>query len=99
MPKISMRCTKDLVYAGHRVKVGDVFQASGETDARILTVIKKAERYTPPVYVAPPVAAPVARREPAPAYATKVLSQEKTDPVDPVKPKRQYNRRDLTAEE
>ncbi len=41
---IPMKCTKELVYAGKRMKAGTEFIARGESDARLLVAIKLAER-------------------------------------------------------
>lgn len=41
---IPMKCTKELVYGGRRLKPGAIFEAVGESDARVLEAIKKAER-------------------------------------------------------
>ena len=114
---IPMICTKDLLYAGRRLKPGAAFNARGESDARVLEAIGKAKRA--PVVV--PVAAPATptptavqprvSRGHTPPHPWPPLSAPVVDQVDTVAPnpggddtpladvpKRQYRRRDLTAE-
>lgn len=67
---IPMKCTKDLVYAGKRMKAGTEFMARGEGDARLLVAIKKAERVT--VYVGMDYAAGVDKT----VYSTRAMTAE-----------------------
>lgn len=80
---IPMKCLKAVTYDGRRYRPGDTFTARGEGDARTLAAVKLAERVAAP-------STPVMYQ-----YGTKVVVAEKA----PAKPKRQYRRRDLTAEE
>ena len=106
MPKIQMTCLKPMQYAGRRVQAGDQFEAYGESDARVLTAIGKAARYTPaPVVVIVPkivprailTTTPRAHVPPLPLPPAPALTADETD--DETKTKRQYRRRDLTADE
>jgi hypothetical protein len=111
---IPMICTKDLLYAGRRLKAGAAFDARGESDARVLVAIGKATRAPAPV-AAPVTPAPTAvqpraaRGQPAPhpwaPQPAPVVDQVDTasasaadETASADRPKRQYRRRDLTAE-
>lgn len=54
MPKVEMRATRDFSYSTRRLKAGDTFPARNEADARILVLIKRAERMRQPGRVAAP---------------------------------------------
>ena len=114
MPKITMTCLKPMQYAGRRVQAGQQFDAHGENDARLLVAIGKAARYTPPVvpvYVAPKSRAiltttPQSIFQPEPVPTVEAVATDTAVTADDAevhdadeKPKRQYRRRDLTAEE
>lgn len=82
MPKIPMTCIKEVVYAGKRHKPGDPLDARGESDARVLVAIGKAERAPTVAPVAPPATystrmmtaarAPAVAQAPAAEYVIKV---------------------------
>lgn len=72
---IPMKCTKELVYAGRRMKAGTEFMARGESDARLLVAIKRAERAS--VYVGVDVAAGVDKT----VYSTRAMTTMTADAV------------------
>lgn len=45
---IPMKCLKSTTYAGKRLRPGDHFEARGESDARVLSAIRTAERCVRP---------------------------------------------------
>ncbi len=77
---VPMKARRSFPYAGKRLKAGDQFQASGESDARVLAAIGHAERVT---VVAP--AAPV-----APAYSTRMMTAAPSLPPVPMNLSAQY---------
>lgn len=78
------------MYAGRRIKPGEVFDVNGASDARVLIAIGRAD-FAPAVQIPEPVQAP----EPVIVPRWSDLEDEAPAP----KPKRQYRRRDMTAEE
>lgn len=134
MTKIALVSLQRHVYAGRRLKPGDEFEARGQSDARLLIALKRADfapavpepepelAAAPAAVVELPIAAPVAI-EPAPAPEVVTTDAPSADaaepaptpvdeqpaeqppqapaesaPAEPVKPRRQYKRRDMTAE-
>jgi outer membrane biosynthesis protein TonB len=133
MTKIALVSLQRHVYAGRRFKPGDEFEARGQSDARLLIALKRAD-FAPAMQepepqpaaatvaaVELPIAAPVAiEPAPPPDAATDAPSAEtaeptptpaddqpaeqptqapaETAPAEPVKPRRTYRRRDMTAE-
>jgi hypothetical protein len=98
---MKMVSLKPHVYAGKRLSVGDEFEVSGRSDARLLTAIGRAIVAPPPAPeppAPPPVSRPLARvfvpKAEAPAVAPVVAEPDSDEP----KPKRTYRRRDLSAE-
>lgn len=109
---ISMLSTDSHVYAGRRLKAGDAFEARGRGDVRLLKALSRAVEATPPAPVPDPLPALLMPKrqyvrkvvEPEPeqeqasipepiAFASPFAEAEETP-----KPKRQYKRRDMTAE-
>jgi hypothetical protein len=93
---------KQFRYAGKRLRRGDVFRARTGQDERLLVAIGSAEEHVTPAPVVPPAAAAVVEQaRPHFGYAAKVLASEPAGEVSERtgKPKRQYKRRDLTAED
>lgn len=90
--KIQMMTVREHVYAGRRLKPGDAFDATGKSDARLLEAIGRAvySRSLPP---AEPVKA-----EPVVEAPASESAQSEEVPGEYVRPKRQYRRRNLTAE-
>jgi hypothetical protein len=99
---------RPLVYASKRMKAGDRFSTRGGQDARLLKALGHAADAPPPVVVEPePVKRTYMRRD-------MVVEPPKVQPIEPpqgpawatdftsetveLKPKRQYRRRDQTAE-
>src|SRR5690606_2357235 len=70
MNTVTMKALRDFLYAGKRIKRGQVFQARGSmragSDAYILKAIGHAEPYSPPPS---PTPAPVVRQ----SYQTRVM--------------------------
>ncbi len=87
---MKLKASKHIRYGGKSLKAGEVFECK-PADVRILLAIKHAETYVEPV----------ARK----TYATRVVFAEPVAPAaaepaaEEVPAKRQYKRRDLTAEE
>lgn len=93
--KVSMIASKDMVYAGRRIRAGTGFETTGESDARVLEAIGHAKRRPPE----PPKAAVVVPQ----VEVTSRRTWHRTVEASPVsetlaKPKRQYRRKDETAE-
>lgn len=82
MPKLI--ALKTFPYGGRRLKPNDAFTAVSAQDARLLIAIGRAKAdLTPPVQT----------------YHAAVMTAEHSEPVDePLRPRRQYRRRDMTAE-
>jgi hypothetical protein len=96
---IQMLALVPQIYAGRRVAAGSNFLVRGESDARLLTALGRAS-----VAVPAPVAAVFAPLAPVQRWGKQIKAEE-TAPTDGAqvaeetpKPKRQYKRRDLTAE-
>lgn len=91
MKRIELVALKKQTYAGRPVDPGDAIFASRQ-DARVLIAIKRAK-------VAPEVAA-VEVPEVAPAPVVQEVVQPKPEPKASIapKPKRTYQRKDMTAE-
>ena len=89
---IPMITTKKHRYAGKLLQAGDAFQARGKTQARLLKALGVARQAVPAPrgadgrIVFPPKVEPAEFSYEAQVY------------VYPEKPKRQYKRRDMTAE-
>lgn len=86
--KIAMVSLSPLcMYAGRRIKPGEVFEANGASDARVLIAIGRAD-FAPALPTPEPLPEPV------------VIPQWPETQDEPApKPKRQYKRRDMTAED
>lgn len=114
MAKIPLIARRSFLYAGRRLAAGVEFGARTQSDARLLLAIGHADfapqgpaepeqpqpwslpPAEPPAPVAAVVEAPV---DEAPAEApAEVPASESAAEAQPVKPRRQYRRRDLTAE-
>lgn len=92
------------IYAGKRLKVGDKFEARGESDARVMRALKRAvDEESAPYVPSEPYVPPVRK------YTPKVLEAEKPADAKPADTStsglvsgmgtRRYQRRDLTAKE
>lgn len=95
--KIPMVTLRAHVYAGRRLNPGDRFEATGQGDASLLKAIGRAEVYKP----APVVVAPVLAPEPVfklKDHADNAAETAAVEGEEYVRPKRQYRRRNLTAE-
>lgn len=79
--------TAAFTYAGQRLSPGDPLRARSPRDARILTAIGRAR-----------VAEPVEEPAGAPLAAGLVEATLAVELVEAPKPRRQYRRRDMTAE-
>lgn len=89
--KITMITKKPHIYAGKRLALGNEFEVAGRDDARLLEALGRAERK-------PKIVAPSA---PIPTYYRPIITVPRTVEVaaeSDGKPKRQYKRRDMTAE-
>ena len=130
MAKIPLTALKPFVYAGRRLKAGQDFEASGQTDARVLIAVGHAD--FAPALAAEPAAEPprtadttaplIAQPEPA-SQAGEASAQVEDQPAQqvdipadaapeqsaapepdqapaeqPAAKRRQYRRRDMTAE-
>lgn len=99
---IKMVSSTSHLYAGRRLKAGDAFEARGRGDARLLRALGRAVDAPAPAPVAEPVPALLMPKrqyvrkvvEPAPIAFVSPLAE----PEEAPKPKRQYKRRDMTAE-
>lgn len=108
MPKIEMKVLKAHVYAGRRHQPGDRYQAIGASDARLVAALgwaaESPQELSPPEL---PPAAPPPRAVPSePAKPTEPAGAGQSVPASTTedgalseKPKRQYKRRDMTADE
>lgn len=84
---IPMVALKPQIYAGRRRAAGALFDARGQSDARLLIALGRAD-FAP----APAVG------EIAPEISPQFLPPVGAEPEVAPKPKRQYKRRDMTAE-
>jgi hypothetical protein len=71
---VLMKARRSFPYAGKRLKAGDEFRATGESDARVLAAIGHAERVTVV----------------APAYSTRMMTAASSLPPVPMKLAAQY---------
>lgn len=69
--KVPMTALKSQVYGGRRIKPGDDFEASGQTDARVLKALGRAKDRAP---AAPPTPAVGSPPRAAQSYSTRMLS-------------------------
>jgi hypothetical protein len=83
------------IYAGRKVAAGSNFIVRGESDARLLIAIGRAASV--PVAPVIPVPPPVARKWTRAVVAVPIAEPEEQEEAP--KPKRQYKRRDMTAED
>jgi hypothetical protein len=96
---IQMRALVPQIYAGRRVAAGSNFLVRGESDARLLTALGRAS-----VAVPAPIPAVLAPVVPVRTWGKQIKAEEpvSTDGAEVAeeapKPKRQYKRRDMTAE-
>lgn len=93
--KIEMVTKQPHLYGGKRLKAGDAFQVSGESDAKLLTALGRAERKTPAVLTAPTLTTP--EIENLRQNWQRALTGPRLNTPE-IKPKRKYTRRDMTAE-
>lgn len=68
MPKVPLTAIKDHVYAGRRVKAGADYEASGQSDARLMKALGRAKDREVIVAPAPVVSKPVQ------TYSTRMLT-------------------------
>ena len=105
MGKVKMTSKRSHVYGGKRYKIGDTFEATGRSDARLLAAIGTATIEGPVVAPVPvlPLALPVMTRVVVPPVKAAVrpswpqVQPAKVEPEEKPAPKRFYARRDLTA--
>lgn len=99
--KIAMIAAKAFPYGGRRISAGEQFFANGQRDARLLTALGRAAAHS---YTVPDIETSESLDEVVQPWQREAeITEVAATPVEPApievpRVKRQYRRRDMTAE-